>query len=839
MALYRFIGKRGVSGWAFLLLLLPLGAAAQAVFQDMDESGLAGQAGERRIVPRRYRLLRADLPALQALLRRAPAEGSLEAQTRPLVLDLPWPDGSPRRFRIEEAPILAPELAARFPAIRTYLGQGLDDPAATARLDLTPAGFHAQVLSPEGAVYIDPYRTGDPVHHQSYRKADLHRPDAPPFRCEFDRANPEAERIVQEAEDRLRSEGSVRTPTGPTLRTYRLALAATGEYSVRVCQPQPVAVECALAAMVTSVNRVVGIYEVEAAIRMVLIPNNDQIVYLNGATDPYTNNNGATMLGQNQSNLDAVIGNANYDIGHVFSTGGGGIASLAVPCVTGSKARGVTGLANPIGDGFDVDYVAHEMGHQYGALHTFNGTTGSCSGNRSASAAYEPGSGSTIMAYAGICGAENLQPNSDPYFHSKSFDQIVAFSGGTGCDVETVTGNSAPSIDPSPSYTIPAQTPFTLTGSATDPDGDPLTYGWEQYNLGTASPPNTDNGNRPIFRSFNPVPIPSRTFPKLADILNNTSSFGESLPTTTRTLTFRLTARDNRAGGGGVDRAATTLSVTSAAGPFLVTQPNTAVVWTGGTSQNVAWNVGNTDTAPVNCSEVDLLLSIDGGQSFPHILLAGTPNDGSETISVPQFSTSAARVKVQCADNIFFDISNSNFTIGFGPGFTPSPTGTPTITQTPTITRTPTITLTPTITRTPTWTGTPTSTRTATLTRTPTSTRTPTVTRTATATGTETPTASPTETPTPTASETPTASPTETGTPTATEAPSATASETVTPLPTDSPTPSQTPVPSATATAPPSVLGRPGAGLLSALGLLVAAALGLGRRPRRLEPEPS
>jgi hypothetical protein len=285
------------------------------------------------------------------------------------------------------------------------------------------------------------------------------------------------------------------------------------------------------------------------------------------------------------------------------------------------------------------------------------------------------------MAYAGICGAENLQPNSDDEFHTKSFDEIVAYTTagmGNSCPVITATGNSAPVVEAGASFTIPQQTPFTLTGSATDVNGDPLTYSWEQFDLGSAAPPNTDNGNRPIFRVFNPVTSPARTFPKLSDILNNTSTLGESLPTTTRVLTFRLMARDNQAGGGGVNYDTVTLNVTSAAGPFLVTAPNTAVTWPSGSGQTVTWNVAGTNLSPVSCSAANILLSTDGGNTFPTILASGTPNDGSQTITVPSVNTNTARVKVECANNIFFDIGNANFTItSDGPTPTPTATSTP------------------------------------------------------------------------------------------------------------------------------------------------------------------
>jgi hypothetical protein len=647
-----------------LLVMPTLGAygATAGPFSDLAARALPSLRTLDAPLPTRFRALAVDVAALDDLLAVAPKEGSALAQSAPLELAIPFPDGTSPRFRVVESSILAPELAAQFPEIRTYTAQGVDDPTASGRLSRTALGFHAMILGSKGTVYIDPYRRWETGRAISYFKRD--RPRRGDWHCDVHDAD--GQELVTDG-SQADAAPSIAAASGSQLRTYRLALAATGEYSTAVCAPNPVAVACALNAMAASVNRVTGIYEREVAIRMVLIANDNLIVYTNGGTDPYTNGSGTTMLSENQTNISSVIGSANYDVGHVFSTGGGGVASLQVPC-TASKARGVTGNSSPVGDSFDVDYVAHEMGHQFGGSHTFNGTTSNCGGgNRSASSAYEPGSGTTIMAYAGICGAEDLQPHSDDTFHTRSFDQIVAFStGATGnsCPVTTSTGNTPPTPNAGAAFTIPKQTPFTLTGSGTDGDGDALTYMWEELDLGTASPPNDDTAAaRPIFRSFVPLTTPSRTFPRLSDLLNNTVTLGESLSTRNRTMTFRLTTRDNRVAGGGVDRASTTVTINAAAGPFTVTQPDTAVSWAGGGSQSVTWSVAGSDLAPVSCANVAIELSTDGGINFPTVLAAPTANDGSEPVTIPNVATAQGRVRVSCLGNIFFDISNANFTV--------------------------------------------------------------------------------------------------------------------------------------------------------------------------------
>ena len=614
--------------------------------------------GERLIVPDRYRTLALNEPALQALLATAPLESDQSARSSPVILELPLPDGTFGRFQIVESPIMAPKLAAEFPSIKTYAGQGLDDQTATVRFDWTPQGFHAMILSAGGSVFIDPYSRNDTTHYISYYRADYRRPGGTGF-TEYPPLDPGG-RMQQEIARLIANRPAA--ASGAQLRTYRLANAATGEYTAFHGGTVPLA----MAAIVTTINRVDGIYETEVAIRLILVANNSSIVYTNAATDPYTNYDAFALLTQNQANLDAVIGDLNYDIGHVFSTGGGGLAALGVPCQTGLKAQGETGSSNPVGDPFDVDYVAHEIGHQFGGNHTFNGNGGACGGNRNASTAYEPGSGSTIMAYAGICGAQDLQPNSDPFFHTVSFDEIGAYitsGAGSACPAVTNTGNNPPVPNVGTGgFTIPANTPFALTGSATDADADPLTYLWEEFDLGTAGAPGNST-NPPFFRSWPESTSPTRTFPRLSNLVNNTLPIGEVLPNITRSLNFRLTARDNRIGGGGVDYLLLTFNVTTAAGPFQVTAPNTAVSWAGFSTQTITWNVANTTDAPVSCANVDISLSTDGGLTYPTIIVLGTPNDGAQAVPVPNIPTTTARIKVACSNNVFFDISDVSFTI--------------------------------------------------------------------------------------------------------------------------------------------------------------------------------
>lgn len=384
------------------------------------------------------------------------------------------------------------------------------------------------------------------------------------------------------------------------------------------------------------------------------------------------------MLGQNQTQVNTVIGSGNYDIGHVFSTGGGGIASLGSICSANSKAQGVTGSGNPVGDPFDIDYVAHEMGHQFGGPHTFNSTLGSCSGNRSGNNAYEPGSGTTIMAYAGICDADDMQNHSDAYFHANSLQRIyntITQTSKTNCPVKVPTGNAAPGLPSfSASYSIPISTPFELEAPLAIDSllADTVrTYCWEEWDRSTSGLTWVNSSaTGPIFRSFLPTQSRWRVFPTIQKVITNVSSYvGEKLPTVARTLTFKLTARGvlNGLGVTNFSDDSIKLNVINTGAGFAVTSPNTILTWLGGSNQTVTWNVVGTNNAPISAANVNIYLSTDGGYTYPITVATNVPNNGSANIVVPNVATTLARIKVKGAGNVFFDISNSNFKIDFNP----------------------------------------------------------------------------------------------------------------------------------------------------------------------------
>lgn len=661
---------------ALLLLSLSLALPAQAALWRDLAAAERDALGTAQIQTLRSRVLRMDLPALSQQLSAAPMEFTA---AMPLHISLPLPDGSSAEFRVQETQVMHPALAAKYPQIKTYVGQGVRDPSATLRLQTGPKGLRAMILSPSGTVYMDPYRQGDAQHALVYYKRDALRREAQRRYAPLINGDQLlGEAVTAAAAPRAKASGT-------ELRTYRLVMATTGEYFQFHNPPlvplagDPLADKApVLDELVNLTNRVSGIYEREVAVRLELQPQTESVMFTSAVADPYADNDPVgviaptTMVATNTLVLDALAGSANYDIGHVASTGGGGVAGLGVVCssngVPFGKGAGVTGLPEPVGDAYYVDYVAHEMGHQFGGNHTFNSATGSCSGNGNPGTAYEPGSGVTIQGYAGICGTDDLAPHSIDVFHGVSYDEIVSFTttgGGNSCAKITPTANHPPVVDAGPSHTIPKQTPFALTGSATDADGDALTYQWEEFDLGPAGPVNVENGDAPIFRSFLPTESPTRVFPRIEALIANDVEIGEILPATERLMQFRLNVRDNAvlSGAGGQDFAFTDVRI-AAAGPFRLTAPNGNETLAPGADLNVTWDVAGTDAPPVSCAAVDIDLSSDGGYTYPSALAAAVPNTGGATVKLPADVAAQARLRIKCSDNIFFDISDADFSIG-------------------------------------------------------------------------------------------------------------------------------------------------------------------------------
>jgi hypothetical protein len=623
------------------------------------EARLAQRATQAR--PSAYKTFRLNRAALSQTLSAAPPEFTREAQQKPLEIALPLPDGGSGRFRVAASSVMEAELAARFPQIKTYTAQGLDDPAATARLSWTPNGFNAAVLSPQGDFYVEPVAPGDAENYLVY--AAENAPQEVNFSCATRGHAPAAHTHAPRRPNTTISGG---------LKRYRLAVAATGEYTQTYGGGT---VNGALAAITTLVNAVNAIYERDLGARVVLVANETSVIFTDPATDGYSSNNINALLDENRSRLDAVLGSGGYDVGHILdgrNIGGGfsfqGLAYIGVVCNPTFKGGGATILDSVQPTSSVATYIlAHEMGHQFGAAHTLNTTAGGCGPARTPESAFEPASGRTLMGYRFTCGEEDTR-SSFLHFHAGSIEQIFNYTNGGGASCATNIGiaNQAPTVNAGPDYHIPAGAPFVLTATGRDPEGDALTYVWDDMDLGNASPPLSDDGARPLFRSSAPAASPVRVFPQMSTILSSAASLDETLPTTTRTLRFRVTARDNRAGGGALSDDNTQINVHAGGGAFSLTQPAANANWTGGAAQNVTWNLAGTNAAPISTAQVRLWLSTDGGVTFPYLLADSTPNDGAESVVMPNVASSAARLKIEALGNIYFNIS---------PAFTLNPNG--------------------------------------------------------------------------------------------------------------------------------------------------------------------
>lgn len=621
-------------------------------------------------------LFELDVTALQTTLAKSPQRFGKVKSTN--IITLPNADGQLERFSVYENSNMDPTLQAKYPEIRSYIGIGIDNPTATAYFSMSPLGFKSMTLNADkSASFIEPL-SKDLKTYSVYKKADK-KQNLSPFEC----------KVIDKIEPQVTSGANLRpNADDATLRTYRLALSVTGEYTVYFGGTKAQA----LAAMNATMTRVNGVFEKDFSVRMNLIANNDVLIYTNASTDPYSaasTGAGGAWNTELQNNLTNTIGNAAYDVGHLFGASGGGGNAGCIGCIcvddTSSttdknKGSGYTspGDGVPAGDNFDIDYVAHELGHQFGANHTFSHS------NEGTGANMEPGSGSTIMGYAGIT-SQDVQPHSDAYFHAFSVQQVTNNIKNKTCSVNTATGNAIPTAAAGSDFTIPKSTPFMLTGTGTDANGDALTYIWEQFDnasstqTGASSAASATKTSGPTFRSYSPSTSPTRYFPQLSSVLAGaTTTQGaeiavEALPSVARTMNFRFTVRDNRANGSANNSDDMIVTINGTAGPFAITSQGTATSYAGGTSQAVTWNVAGTTANGVNCANVDILWTTNNGASWT-TLFAGTPNDGTENVTIPNTATTSGRIMVKGTNHIFFDINNANITVTAGTPDATAPT---------------------------------------------------------------------------------------------------------------------------------------------------------------------
>ncbi len=596
------------------------------------------------------RIFEFDMDALRLGLNKIHGHQSVYHSSE-VWLELPSIKGnSSVLYRVTENSTMSPGLAARFPDISTY--NGTTSAGATVKLDITPQGFHAMIMEPgQPAVFIDPYSQYDDRYYIMYSRKALIASQK--VRCDVKEVSNQPVSFLT----RLFS-----TPfSSCTLKKYRLALAATYQYTQFTGGTK----ERALATQITTVNRINGIYENDAGVTFELIPNNDLLICdyagcpTGGGTQPYTNGVASALINENQVNVDLLIGPANYDVGHVVDKFNetNGLAGVGVVCDNGQKGRGVTIGVTPVGDAFDVDYLAHEIGHQFGGTHTQNNDC-----NREPITSVEPGSGSTILGYPGIC-SPDVQKNSGDYFHGITLGQMGTLTQNTAtCSVNTpilsapiITGSNATG-NPS----VPINTPFALTATATGAIGTVLAYDWEQMDPEfTPQPPESTAVSGPNFRSFSPDVSSTRYFPNLEALAHGGPFTWEVIPSVARDMNFRVSVRNNTVGGSCNAYQDYGITFDATSGPFVVTSPNAQDnFWKMGSKHIVTWDVANTNNNIVNAQQVSILLSVDGGVTYPVLLGYEVPNNGIHTVTVPNAITGQARIMVISSTGTFFNISS-------------------------------------------------------------------------------------------------------------------------------------------------------------------------------------
>jgi hypothetical protein len=610
-----------------------------------------------------------DEAALRNELTTAPSENNMQTAKSTTVITVPDAAGNLQRFNVYEYSLMQPKLATKYSSIKTYVGSGVDDASATIHFSITSSGFDAVVTSTgKQTLYINP------LDHKSgvYAVGSRNENDVPNgFKCSID------ESILKHDPSTAKASSFTGNADDGKLRKYRLALCVNGEFSRFFLDGTEAdsaeMKEKVMNVLITILEKADAVYERDFGVRMIYVNNEDTLIYLNPATDPWPTRSGSSWNNKTQTAIDARIGSSNYDIGHLLgkvptvNDNNGNAGCIGCVCNDAQKGSGFTAYNNPsLTDYMVIDYWTHEMGHQFGANHTF---TFSVEGT---DAQIEPGSGSTIMGYAGITGSTDVQAHSDDLFAVVSIAQNTTYikSASGSCAVVISTGNTAPVVKAGSNKTIPKSTPFALTGTATDVDAaDVLSYIWEQVDIyqntsNTLPRPKSKSG--PIFRTYDYSNSTVRYFPSMQHILDGSLGWKwEALPSVSRTLSFRFTARDNHTGGGNNKSASVLITVDSTAGPFKITTQNksNAETWHGNETKTITWDVNNTDITPVNCASVNILLSTDGGITYPTTLAFKTPNDGTQDIIVPNLSTTKARIKIEAAGNIFFTINDTSFAI--------------------------------------------------------------------------------------------------------------------------------------------------------------------------------
>ncbi len=594
-----------------------------------------------------YALLQLDGRALQAQLANAPHESSTSLGESAQSIKLPLPDGTWDEFHYHAYDAIDPAALSRFPLLQAYKGVSKTT-GNTVRFDFAYNGFNAYINTAQGEVFIERHVEDSRKYYASFYGSMI-----PNYLTDVIACQAHDDDVVAETAPH----GHTRLlPTYP-LRTYRLAVTTTGEWARALGGGT---VEGTISEILNVTNRINTAMERDFAIRLVLISNNDLCIFLDGNDDPFNNGDAGDLMSKSTGVLNTAVGAGAYDIGHAFGTNTGGVAQLGSVC-RANKGAGSSSTFGAYRTTRFFHIVAHEMGHMLTATHTFNWCEGE---NETGATAYEPGSGSTIMSYAGASNCENryIQNVSDPYYHSNSIERVVNFirnDAGSTCGTDTEHENTAPVAmhDYEDGFFIPIGTPFYLEGSGVDAEDDDLTYCWEQFDLGPLSQLGSPVGNAPLFRSFPPSEESVRVFPELNKILFGATNFNETLPTTSRDMTFRLTVRDNNPEAGLVDFTEVSFKSTASAGPFEVSTPLNNEVLEIGDFYELIWAVSNTDQAPVNCQSVNVYYATNG-IDFEEELASDVPNNGRLFIPVPADASTGARIAIEAADNIFFNISD-------------------------------------------------------------------------------------------------------------------------------------------------------------------------------------